>query len=318
NRIPHWFTEAAAVWGEGGPRPAGWWVLLTKAYTNDSLFDMDTISLRFVRPRTPTDRTQAYAQGHWMYAFLVERFGVRAPLEMMDLYAQGRSEREAMTEVLGITPEAFFADFKAWAHGELIEAGMLPGEEEPALSALLPTENAITREKVDAILEEHPGHAELLQLAVQLVLRENDSEPTAGMAGLLERYARARPVDPLPHRMLAKLSLAGEMEDAPERAIEHLEFLDAREMRSPAYALALAERYAEMGRLEEAWAKVTRATMIAPFDAATREQAARVALLRGDLEAAEKQLEALAKIEPNRELHRRRLEALRRKMKDKG
>lgn len=314
NRIPHWFTEAAAVWGEDGPRPSNWWMLLTNAYQNETLFDMDTISLRFVRPLTPTDRTQAYAQGHWMFVFLVERFGVRTPLDLMDRYATGQSEREAMTAVLGITPEEFFHDFKVWARGELVEAGMLLAIGQPSLKELLPAGGGASREEVDVLLEAHPAHAELLQLAVRLALKEADGEPNAGMIPLLERYARARPVDPLPHRLLARLALAGEMEDSPERAIEHLEFLDAREMRSPVYALALAERYARVGLMDEAWAKAKRATMIAPFDASTREQAARMAILRGDLEAAERELVALAKIEPGRELHQRRLEALRQKM----
>lgn len=315
NRIPHWFTEAAAVWGEGGPVPTDWWVLLARAYEAGELFDMDTISLRFVRPLKPTDRTQAYAQGQWMYRYLVERYGLRAPLELMDLYAQGRSEREAMTEVLKISPERFFEDFKGWAHEQLVGVGMLLPDGVPGAESLLGgPEQTATIGAVDSALEQHPDHPELLELAVTLRLRAANGEPTPDMIDLLERYAKARPVDPLPHRLLAKLALAGQMDDAPGRAIEHLEFLDAHELRSPAYALALAERYARLGRMDEAWAKAYRATLIAPFDAATREQAARIALLRGDMQAAERELVALTKIEPDRELHKRRLEALRAKM----
>jgi tetratricopeptide (TPR) repeat protein len=314
NRIPHWFTEAAAVWGENGPIPTDWWVLLSRAYQADELFDMDTISLRFVRPLKPTDRTQAYAQGHWMYKYMVERYGVRAPLELMDLYAEGRSEREAMVAVLKTEPEQFFEDFKAWARAELVAVGMLLPEGVPTAPALLngdPSE--ATLEDVQTALAEHPDHPDLLQLAVQLTLRATGGEPTPEIAGLLDRYARARPVDPLPRRLLAKLALAGAMDDAPDRAIEHLEFLDAHEMRSPAYALALAERYALAGRMDDAWAKARRATLIAPFDAPTREQAARIALLRGDLTGAERELVALTELEPDRDLHKRRLEALRAK-----
>lgn len=309
NRIPHWFTEAAAVWGEGGPRPDGWWPLLVSAYEGGTMFDMSTISLRFVRPETPTDRTQAYAQGHWMYEFLVERFGVGAPLAMMDLYAQGVSESDAMREVLGESPEAFFETFKTWAGAELVRVGMLPPAGVPRATELLPDPRAATLEEVDGLLEEHPGHPELLELAVRLRIRGADG-PTAAMIPLLERLAEARPVDPMPRRHLARLALGGEVEDQKD-FIDHLEFLDAREQRSPAYALALAERYAEAGDLDAAWAKSRRAMMIAPFDARTREEVARVAVLRGDLDAAESQLVALTIIEPNRELHGRRLEALR-------
>ncbi len=315
NRIPHWFTEAAAVWGEGLPRRAEWWTLLVRALETDTLFDMDTISLRFVRPIKPTDRTQAYAQGHWMYEYMVERFGVGAPLALMDLYAEGVRERDAMERVLEITPEVFFEDFKVWARDELVAVGIMPAEGVPSLEELVPDPERATREDVEALLVAHPTHPDLLRLAVQLALDESeDGRPTAAMVPMLERYAAARSVDPMPRRLLARLALEGGVEDAPERAIEHLEFLDAREMRSPAYALALAERYARIGRMDEAWAKARRATMIAPFDADTREQAARIALLKGDLEAAERELVALERIEPDRDIHKRRLEAVRGKL----
>lgn len=322
NRIPHWFTEAAAVWGEGLPRRADWWALLARAHREGTLFDMDTISLRFVRPIEQTDRSQAYAQGDWMYEYMVERFGVEAPLALMDLYAEGMTEREAMERVLKITPGAFFNDFKAWAHDELMAVGMALRDGVPTLEELIPEMDGVTFEEVNGSLEEHADHPDLLRLAVQLRVREAGGEPTAEMAPLLERYAAACPIDPMPRRHLAKLALDGLLADSDaeagsngiSRAIGHLEFLDAREMRSPAYALALAERYAKLGRMNEAWGKARRATMIAPFDASTREQAARIALLKGDFKAAEHELEALAVLEPDRELHKRRLEALRAKM----
>ena len=316
NRIPHWFTEAAAVWGEGLPRRAEWWTLLAQAYRTGTLFDMDTISLRFVRPIRPTDRTQAYAQGDWMYSYMVERFGVEAPLALMDLYAEGLSERVAMERVLEITPERFFEDFKAWAHSELVGVGMMPGKGVPELGDLIPDLAEVSREDVADLIAAHPEHPDLLRVAVQMELREAGGEPGTAMVPLLERYAQACPVDPMPRRALARLALDGKLpadedDSGIARAIEHLEFLDAREMRSPAYALALAERYAKLGRMDEAWAKAKRATMIAPYDAATREQAARIALLKGDLAAAEHELETLAVLEPDRDIHTRRLEAVR-------
>ena len=94
------------------------------------------------------------------------------------------------------------------------------------------------------------------------------------------------------------------------RAIPHLEFLDAREVHSVAYADQLAELYALAGNHELALAKAIRTTRIAPFDAHAREQAARMALLNNDLNMAEHHLNALISIEPDREVHKRRLESL--------
>ncbi|RMD60593.1 MAG: hypothetical protein D6824_09225, partial [Planctomycetota bacterium] len=73
NRIPHWFTEAAAVYAEQKPRDYETVKLLVEALRSGELFDLKQINVAFVRPKKPTDRAQAYAQGHWMYEFIVER-----------------------------------------------------------------------------------------------------------------------------------------------------------------------------------------------------------------------------------------------------
>ncbi len=347
NRIPHWFTEAAAVWVEHAPVDPRWWGLLARAYERNELFDLDTISLRFVRPLRPTDRSQAYAQGWWMYRFMVERWGNEAPLALMDRYAAGERQSAAMQAVLGVTPEQFFEAFLPWARAELERLGLALPEGTQTLRDLLMAEVArrIDRDALwadrsgggdagasepprlpdfgrttlpipDATmtarwLDRHPDHPDALAAAVQVALAASRGRPTADMAPLLERLAAARPEDPLPRRHLARLAIDGSLPGAPERAIQHLEYLDARELRSPAYALELAERYAKAGRLDEAWAKAVRASRIAPFDASVREQAARIALLRNDFAAAQAQIEALIVLEPDRELHRRRLEAIR-------
>src|SRR5690606_1170635 len=95
NRIPHWFTEAAAVYLEHAPRRFEQVQMLTAALQRGGLLSLDRINIAFVRPAEPNERGLAYAQGHWMYEFIVERWGGRAPLELMDLYAQGVEEREA-------------------------------------------------------------------------------------------------------------------------------------------------------------------------------------------------------------------------------
>lgn len=318
NRIPHWFTEAAAVYLEDSPRDYGWCEILARAERDGSLFDLAEISFKFVRPETPTDRTQAYAQGHWMYEFMVERWGGRAPLELMDLYAAGVREGEAFRRVLGMEPEAFMDEFRSWAHGELIEWGMLPPEGVPTLEELRreaseagrgsPGAPSATREQIDRWLALYPDHPEVLREAVARAMEDTDRRLDEETIELLRQYAAARPVDPLPHQRLARHYLAiGE----PALAAPHLEYLDAREQHSAAYAVELARLYAARGDLERASAKAERATIIAPFVPSHRELAATVALMRGDAPTAERHLQALTVIEPDRDIHRRRLEALR-------
>lgn len=398
NRIPHWFTEAAAVYLELSPRDYSTCQLLARALATETLFDFSEINSAFVRPKKQTDRAQAYAQGHWMYEYIVLTWGKKAPLDLMDLYAQGQREENAYQSVLGISRDEFLHRFKDWAKTQVIAWGLdLPDgtptipellkeeaakikaaqEEQKAVPADAPAEAAPpevappdaappseppaepaaepkaddpkadekkpaalddavkklaealrgddahdhdadepelpepTAEMVARWLEAHPAHPDVLELAVRMALETAPNKAaTLEMAPLLERYAAARPVDPLPHQQLAKLYLTGEGANA-QKAVGHLEWLDAREQKTPAYAIELAKRYAASADLEKAWVKAERATQVAPYEASSRELAATIAIRRKDFASAERHLSALTILEPNVALHQQRLEALR-------
>ncbi|MBY0311258.1 MAG: hypothetical protein K2W85_04250 [Phycisphaerales bacterium] len=348
NRIPHWFTEASAVFLENAPRDFSTVQLLTNVLVADKLFDFTDINIAFVRPRRPSDRSQAYAQGHWMYEYICARFGERAPLDLMDKYAAGVREEEAFSSVLGIGRTQFFEDFKKWARNQVIEWGMLPPEGEPTLRALLAKQTLIkpdlepevrasleriaagkeeesdaevelveaTPELVKTLLEGHPTHPDVLELAVDDAVKSAGGKATAELVPLIERYARARSVDPKPHRLLARMYLEAADADPSQlvaqaaAAIPHLEFLDSREQKSPTLSMELARRHAAIGEMDKAKIKAERATQLSPFDPRPRELAATIALQRKDFVSAERHIVALTKIEPDRDIHTRRLEAL--------
>jgi tetratricopeptide (TPR) repeat protein len=372
NRIPHWFTEASAVNMEDSPRDYPTCQLLERVIGMDSLFDFSEINLAFIRPKKPTDRQQAYAQGQWMYEYMLKRWGNRAPLDLMDKYAAGEREDAAMKEVLGLDQSQFLEEFKGWAKKEVASWGM--GPQKPSIRELLEEEATAqakeaadkaaaekaagekaegdrpeapkepdakkpddaegkpeveknpepelpepTLEMVNKWLEKYPENPDILELAESLTLQQSDQKPTAEMVPLLERYAKARPVDPLPHKLMAKLYTvrdAGDVWSAENvaKAVPHLEYLDAREQGSPVYAAELARAYLVLGESDKAAAKAERACTIAPYDANLRELAATIALTRKDYAAAEKQIVALTKLEPDRKKHKERLEAVRKLM----
>lgn len=326
NRLPHWFTEAAAVYLEDAPRDDSTCQLLARALETGTLFDLDDINTAFVRPEKQTDRSQAYAQGHWMYEYIVERWGAKAPLDLMDRYAAGERESAAMQTVLGVTREQFLEQFKEWAGGQLIEWGINPPEGTPNVRELLRREAEAARAEgreaaetptkalVDAWLAEFPQHPEVLKLAVAFELERAGGRADEAMVPLLERYAAARSTDSMPHKLLARYFLDREGGPDAARAIPHLEFLDVREQHSASYAMELSRSYAAMGDWTNAWARALRATRVDPYNPAARELAASVALKRSDLPAAEHQIIALTELEPDREIHRRRLEAVRARM----
>lgn len=319
NRIPHWFTEAVSVFMEDAPRSEATWGLLLGAYQSGTLFDLEEINLAFVRPKKPTDRSQAYAQGHWMYQFIVDRWGADAPLRLMDRYAAGEREASAFETVLGLDSPGFLEAFTQWAREDLVAHGLLLPEGVPSVPEMLeqdrdanpnqqirPDEAFVTR-----WLERHPGHPELLRLRLAQTRAGAESDLDPVLIEPLEAYAAARPVSEEPHRLLVRIYLASEDHATRREAIEHLEFLDAREQRSAAYAIELARLYAADAQWDKAAAKADRANTIAPFDADVRELAARIAIKSGRLTEAERHIEALTVIEPDRDLHQRRLEAIR-------
>lgn len=341
NRLPHWFTEASAVYLEDAPRDYSTLQLLARASETNTLFDLDTINVMFVRPNRQTDRSQAYAQGHAMYEFMIERFGHASPLELMDLYATGVREQQAFARVLGVGREEFLEQFKVWMREKLGGYGMLPTPMNPSLTQLLAAEGvkadeaagaarpgavllqpegadelppeARPRQVTDAHIErwlvEHPENPFVLGVKVRAVLAQSGGKATEESIELLERYARVRPVDPLPHRALAAYYIDVDQLES-DRAVPHLEFIDAREQHSPAVAVELSRRYAATGDFSRAMAKATRATQIAPYDPLLREFAATISLRAKDYDAANRHITALTVLEPDRPVHRQRLEAL--------
>jgi len=167
----------------------------------------------------------------------------------------------------------------------------------------------ITPELIEYWLLDHPDHPDLLELHLREQITRNGGTADAQHIELLERYAAARPVDPMPHQHLARLHLAS---DDPARAIPHLEFLDAREVNSAAYAAQLARLHTAQRNTEQAMLFANRATRVAPFNANHRELAAAAAIQASRLDEAERHILALTEIEPDREQHRLRLDAIRR------
>lgn len=313
NRVIHWMTEANAVYNEDAPRTPEQWALLARAHERDGLFDLDGINTAFVRPERPGDRSLAYAQGAWMYEYMVERFDARAPRRIMRASATGRSAPVAIEDTLGITPESFLADFKAWGAAQLRERGLISPEGTPPIRELLDLSRdakAPDAATLDALLETHGELPDLIAMRAALALRGARERLTQEQLALVERTIAARPEDAPMRKRLVRHHLASDKPDARARAIPHLLFLSAREIHTPAYDDQLARMLAARGEHDRALSHALRAVRIAPYDAAVREQAARMALLARDPATARHHLEALRMLEPDRAIHGRRLEAL--------
>lgn len=358
NRIPHWLTEAAAVSMEFAPRDWGTCQMLARELEQGTLFNLDSINWGFVRPIRPQDRALAYAQGHWMVEFMNERFGQDALVKLLGIYRGGAPESRAVPEALGVTREAFYRSFLAWAREQVRSWGLAPvprledivvaeRSRDPMLKAQFDEATAAslreTAERIgagigepgdpkrdrlaggewsrpnlapfevdDAVmgrwLGEYPNHPDILERALRRSVERLGGAPLDPLTlDLLHRYMLARPVDPFPHRLLAKRELASE---DPTRAIPHLVELDRREEHDNAYALELARLYRSSGDAARASASAERAVRMDPYDPAIRELAAAVAIEAKDLELARRHVWALTRIEPDQPQHRARLAKL--------
>lgn len=314
NRIPHWFTEAAAVYLEDAPWDERRARMLVASLRDDTLYPLDTLSLGFIRPDRPNGRALAYAQSAWVYEFIVERFGSEAPLRLMDGYAQGLTQREAFEDVLGLPQDDLEAEFLNWAHGRARAWGLLPADGVPSAGELLEQyegDGSVSIETLDDLLVQHPEHPQLVEMRAKAELDRRSGRPAPEMADLLRTWARVQPIADQPRRMLVLLARRdGGIDPADAEAADHLRHLDAREQYSAAFATELSRLAMRRGDFGDGlhWAK--RAVRIEPFDAPTRELAAMAAIRAGDLREARLHVEALIAIEPGRAIHQQRLDAI--------
>jgi hypothetical protein len=162
---------------------------------------------------------------------------------------------------------------------------------------------------VRAFLARFPDHADLVELQLRRLQGKSGNEAEETRA-LLERYAALRPVDPFPHRVWASLATKeGDLAAGGDaRALGHLRELDLRADKDNIYALAIARNRRAAGDGAAAMAAAERAVRMNPFDASVRELAAAIAVEAGRLPSARVHIKALTALEPDREIHRRRLE----------
>ena len=319
NRIPHWFTEAAAVDMERRARDWHTYQLLAETLQKGELFDLDGIKWAFVRPKQKQDRALAYAQGHWMVQFMRESYGKGAVVNLLDQYARGETEAKAFTKVLGITREQFMTDFKVWATAQVSQWGLAA---EPSIDSLVAAKRStddpdapLSDASVAEMLAANPTHPDVLEIAARrAVARAAPGGAAPGAdeiddttADLLARYSASRPLDPWPRKRLVARSIArGEL----AAARDHLMFLDAREDTDPVFALEIARLSGILKDPKAALVAAERAARIDPYVAVIRDLAARCAVKAGDLDAARLHILALTMIEPERVQHQRQLERI--------
>ena len=137
NRIPHWFTEACAVWEQPDRRNFRAVALLVGAVRSGKLYPVSELSWGFIRPQRSRGRgarSLAYAQSEWIFEYIDQTHGREAIIKMLEGFAAGWSQEKVFREILGTTEAQFDKDFAAWAEQQVASWGFDPAPT-PSLAA---------------------------------------------------------------------------------------------------------------------------------------------------------------------------------------
>ncbi len=347
-RVPLWFTEAAAVLMEPGPRKWRTSRMLAAELQAGTLLELDELSWAFVRPRRPQDRSLAYAQSNWMLEFLMEQWGVESLQSLMRKFRQGVAWQPALKTVTGLDESEFFGMFLDWARLQILEWGVIS---EPTLQELLVDDS---RDEIEGrrLAAERSHHLRMMRASLsrprmsgstppmsppeqaiasidddEVLIRLLESNPDhpevleAAIRRLIEGGILSGQ-DPLslaeayvrirPGDPLGHEFLATWWQDRDdhERAAEAMRMLVAQEEYDPLVARRLSRAMRKAGRFDDGADAMEQSVGISPYDPAIREEAAASAIEAGRFDSARRHLEALILIEPDQPVHRRRLKAL--------
>jgi len=136
NRIPHWFTEACAVFQQPDKRNYKFVRMLVQAtrarpgrttrLAPRGLFGIKELDWAFIRPRRAGDRSLAYAQSEWVMEYIIETKGYETIPRMLKGFRDGLSQAEVFERIVGAKEKDFDKAFRGWAKKTVKEWGFNP------------------------------------------------------------------------------------------------------------------------------------------------------------------------------------------------
>ncbi|MCD4824798.1 MAG: tetratricopeptide repeat protein [Phycisphaerae bacterium] len=115
NRIPHWFTEACAVWQQKDKRAFRYIRTLVTATRENQLFPVKELNWGFIRPKRPGARMLAYAQSEWIKDFIIQTRGFEKIIEMLKGFRDGQTQEQVFKKVFNLSEKQFDEEFRRWA-----------------------------------------------------------------------------------------------------------------------------------------------------------------------------------------------------------
>jgi Flp pilus assembly protein TadD len=259
--IPHWFTEALAVYNEDLPRPDLWDQLLSEAVNEKRLFDLGTINSGFIRPKSSNEWNLAYCQAELYAEYMLARFGDDALAKMLAAYADNLTTPRAIERSFGVGVEDFergYRDLIAKIAAEIYSSR----QTEPA-----------SLDELQKAHDEKPVDADLAARLAQAYLRANKLHEARGLA---DKVLKQQPKQQLAAYVVARLRLRAGETDA---VIELLETTLDRDQPQANHLALLAGLKLKADKLDDAAALYELGRQKYPGDKQWTQALARVYLL---------------------------------------
>jgi Flp pilus assembly protein TadD len=295
--VPHWYTEALAVWCEGYPRPPQWNELLVQRVPAGKLFTLDTINFAFTSPNSGDDWQMAYCQAELYVEYMLQGRGEDVLRKLLDAYTENLSTAEGIRRVFGMSQEKFEQGYVAFL--KKLAAELSCGEPpERKLEELLRAQRADPK---NAELAAELAHAylrreafkEARELAAKAVRLRAD-QPLAGYVlarlavregkvkeaeAMLARCLRSERPDLRALELLASLKLKDEAYAEAERLYEQGARLQPHDARWLRWLAVIYARSKEQQKLVDAWTRLAR---MDSENITARKELARMALQKRD------------------------------------
>jgi hypothetical protein len=113
-QCPHWLTEGLAVRNENMARPTQWVQTLRDRRDKDTLFNLDTVMLGFVRPKNPDEWLLAYCQSQLYVEYLTKTHGEASVGKLLDAFRAGQGTEAALKTACGVEKAAFEKGYRAY------------------------------------------------------------------------------------------------------------------------------------------------------------------------------------------------------------
>ncbi|MBC7851948.1 MAG: tetratricopeptide repeat protein [Pirellulaceae bacterium] len=134
--IPHWFTEGLAVHSEGPSRPREWNVTLAERAREKTLYNLDTITLGFIRPKNSEDWTLAYCQAALFVDYTLESYGKDATAKMLAAYAEHLSTPQVLKKCFAVEQAEFEIGYRKFVDGVIAKSANGQTKETRSLAEL--------------------------------------------------------------------------------------------------------------------------------------------------------------------------------------